>query len=575
MTVCLSLAVFFLLVYEFGFQDSGNFEGTFDTLYTLILWFFIGVIISRMFLNPRIPGKKRLYKRNLLMLLILVYQLGFSSFLSQDTLLYAINPFLLRFLAFFIGLVLLSGSVFTLLNQKVSPHMLFVYSFLIFIFIGTGLLLLPNATLVPISFLEALFTSTSAVCVSGLNIVEIATVFSLEGKLIILFLIQIGGIGVMTFTSFFALLFMSGDSSFRSQMLLKDILSENRLSLIVRTLRNIVLITLIIELFGALSIWFTVRGSLGLDRMDEIFFSLFHSVSAFCNAGFSILPGNLNNPLVFQNFPFQFFISVLVILGGLGFPILFNYGSYLQYRLRTRFRKLMKMQSRYEYKPHILGLTSRIVLISTLIFVLGGTLMFLVFEYHNALDNLSWGGKIISAFFNSVTTRTAGFNNLDLEILSRPSMLLFLFLMWVGASPMSTAGGIKTTTLAIVLLSILGSVRKTDRLEMFHREISRDNIHLAHTIVLLSLFIAFVSVFLLVMLNPAEEMMNIVFEVFSALGTVGLSLNLTPFLSPGSHFILIVLMFVGRVGAVTLLSSLFSQRQKDYFYRYPNENIIM
>jgi potassium uptake TrkH family protein len=457
-------------------------------------------------------------------------------------------------------------------TSSVNPAQLFVLSFLVLIAAGTLLLLLPNATTATIGPVDALFTATSAVCVTGLVVVDTGTAFTLFGQSILLMLIQIGGIGIMTFASYFSF-FFKGGSTYEQQIMLREMTNADRLSEVFTILKKIVLITLFIELIGAALIYFLASVSLSDKGYDPVFFSIFHAVSAFCNAGFSTLGDNLYDPHFRFNYPLQLAIAMLIILGGIGFPIVFNLIRYLRIQLQNQLYKLFHIHQRL-YFQRILNLNSRIVLITTMLLIVIGTLFFRWSELSNTLITHSDTGKWITAFFSSVTARTAGFNTIDFSEMSVISLLLLMFLMWVGASPGSTGGGIKTSTLAVAVLNVLSIARGKSRIEVNAREISASSVNRAFAVMLLSILVIVIAVLAVSISDSRLPLIKVVFEVVSAYSTVGLSLGITSELSLAGKLILVFTMFIGRVSMLSVLIALLKKKNSE-LYHFPTESILI
>lgn len=478
--------------------------------------------------------------------------------------------FNLLFIAFF--LIEASKSSFGLLDTSLHPALLFVLSFLIIILLGTGLLLLPNATVGEISFIDALFTSTSAVCVTGLIVLDTAKDFTFLGQTFILILLQIGGLGIMTFTSFFGF-FFKGNTSFQSQMFFKDFVNESQIGAIFKTLIRIVVFTLSLELLGAGVIYILAPAEQFSNLGEQVWFSIFHSISAFCNAGFSTLSQSLYEPGFRTAYNLHLVIGGLIVIGGLGFPIIFNYARLLKSMLLRLIRQF-RSNIPYIHIPRIININTKIVINTTVILILSGMVFFAIAEYSNILAQKSWYGKVVTAFFASVTPRTAGFNTIDMSQLAMPTILIYLLLMWIGASPASTGGGIKTSTVAVALLNTLSLAKAKNRVEVFRREIDNESIRRAFSIILLSfVFIGF-AIFLVATFEPQMRLIDIIFECFSAFGTVGLSLGITSSLSAASKGVIIASMFIGRVGTLTLIVAL-TRKIHTLSYRYPRESIFI
>jgi Trk-type K+ transport system membrane component len=359
----------------------------------------------------------------------------------------------------------LSYGLVRLLGRRTNPSLILAVSFFIIILIGTGLLMLPRSTVAGISWVDSLFISTSAVCVTGLTSVDVASTFTTTGFVIIILLIQIGGLGVMTLTSFFAMFFM-GNTSLYNQLVVRDMVSSNSLNSLLSTLVYILGFTLVIEGIGTFAIWSDIHGTMGMDVHEELAFSAFHSISAFCNAGFSTLPGNLGNPLLMKGHnPFYIYISLLIILGGIGFPILVNFKDIILYHMRRfwRFLHTWEWDGRRFY--HLYNLNTRIVLIVTFLLLAVGTAGIAFFEWNASFAGMSVADKWTQAFFNAACPRTAGFSSVDLAGLGVQTLLLYLILMWIGGGSQSTAGGIKVNAFAVVVLNLVAVLRGTERVE--------------------------------------------------------------------------------------------------------------
>ena len=428
----------------------------------------------------------------------------------------------------------LSYGLVRLLGRRTNPSLILAVSFLIIILIGTGLLMLPRSTVAGISWVDSLFISTSAVCVTGLTSVDVAFTFTTTGFVIIILLIQIGGLGVMTLTSFFAMFFM-GNTSLYNQLVVRDMVSSNSLNSLLSTLVYILGFTLAIEGAGMLAIWSDIHGTMGMDIHEELAFSAFHSISAFCNAGFSTLPGNLGNPLLMSGHnPFYIYISLLIILGGIGFPILVNFKDIILYHIRRfwRFLRTWEWDGRRFY--HLYNLNTRIVLIVTFLLLVVGTAGIALFEWNASFAGMSVADKWTQAFFNASCPRTAGFSSVDLAGLSVQTLLIYLILMWIGGGSQSTAGGIKVNAFAVVVLNLVAVLRGTERVEVFGRELSYDSIRRSNATVVMSFGVLFVFIFIISILEPKLSLLTVTFECVSAISTVGSSLNATPLLGSDS-----------------------------------------
>lgn len=468
----------------------------------------------------------------------------------------------------------LSYGLVRLLGRRTNPSLILAVSFLFIILIGTGLLMLPRSTVDGISWVDSLFISTSAVCVTGLTSVDVASTFTPAGFVIIILLIQIGGLGVMTLTSFFAMFFM-GNTSLYNQLVVRDMVSSNSLNSLLSTLVYILSFTLVIEGIGMFAIWADIHGTMGMDIHEELAFSAFHAISAFCNAGFSTLPGNLGNPILMTGHnPFYVYISLLIILGGIGFPILVNFKDIILYHLRRLWKFLHTWHWDGRRFYHLYNLNTRIVLIVTFLLLVVGTVSIAAFEWNGAFAGMTIADKWTQAFFNASCPRTAGFTSVDLVGLSVQTLLIYLILMWIGGASQSTAGGIKVNTFAVVVLNLVAVVRGTDRVEVFGRELSYDSIRRSNATVVMSFGALFLFIFVISILEPQASLLAITFECVSAIGTVGSSLNLTTSLGDDSKLLVALLMFIGRVGLITLMLGIVKQQKKTK-YRYPSGQIII
>lgn len=572
----LSVIVVITIIYQIGFEQAEE-EGVyiFSIIYTIAsIVFFFGYAL-RVFSN--LVGKanaKSWLIPDVLLFVALLWVLTIRYFLEIDSRLFNIFYSVEFLQILFISIFFIETSKASLdLNKKdLDPPLIFAGSFLFLILIGTGLLLLPNSTVNGITMIDALFTSTSAVCVTGLIVVDTATHFTLFGQIVILVLFQTGALGVMTFTSFFGF-FFRGSFSFENQIFIQDFINEDKISEIFRTLFKIIFFTLSVEFIGAILVYFLVDTSVIPDQWDKIFFSIFHSVSAFCNAGFSILSNGLYEEGVREMYHVHLVLAFIIILGGLGFPIIFNFFRYVKYIILSRYH-LYSSNTPIVHKTRIINVNSKLALYTTTSLLIIGFVTFLIFENNHTLKGLSTYGKIVTAFFGAVTPRTAGFNTVDMGALSMSTVLIYLLLMWVGASPGSTGGGIKTTTFAVAILNSFSLGRAKDRVEAFRREINNESVRRAFAVMTLSFLVIGISVFLVKYFDPQLPLVNVAFECFSAFSTVGLSLGITGELSNPSRIVIIFTMFLGRVGTLTLMVG-FLRNIRTLNYHYPSESIFI
>lgn len=480
-----SIASLFVLIYQFGFQQTS------ETIHSLslsriyiLLAFFVGISLRYAVKFKDIIQEKLLYldiSIYFLLFSVLSAKVFFKEAIEQSLpyLDFLSSPVFVYIMILLLSIIHLSRQTFTLMQTHIKPSLLFLLSFIFVILIGAGLLMLPNATTRPIHFVDALFTATTSVCVTGLTTLDVATSFTHIGQIIIMILIQIGGIGVMTFTSFFALSFM-GHSSFTSKMVLKDMLNEDRIGGLFRVIMNILFVTFFIEGVGAYLIYMDIRGSFpGYTLHDDIFFAVFHAVSAFCNAGISTFSGNMYDPLVAHNYDLHIWISLLIIFGGLGFPIVFNYLKLLRHFIVNTFMVAFKLQPRYIHTPRIINIHTYIVVLSTLALIGGGMFFYYLFEMNNTLAGMPLKGKLADALLGAVTPRTAGFAVADMGALRPVTLMLTLVLMVIGAAPMSTGGGLKVTTVYVAIVTAFNVARQKEKVEVRKRELSTSTIRRA------------------------------------------------------------------------------------------------
>lgn len=438
--------------------------------------------------------------------------------------------------------------------KKLKPTQILAFGFALLIFAGGVLLTLPAASKSgqSIGFLDALFTAASAVCVTGLVVADTYTQFSIFGQIVIMSLIQMGGLGIMTMATLVFLL-LGKRITLKERLVMQEALNQLTLSGVVKLTRRILLITFVFEGIGAalLSIRFTQFYGLG----RGLYYGLFHAVSAFNNAGFDLMGGFRNLTPFVEDPLINIVIMSLIIFGGLGFSVIHDILSTKDFRR--------------------LSLHSKIVITMTGMLLVSGFIIFYLLEYSNpkTLGLLSPLGKILAAAFQSVTPRTAGFNTLNLSDLTMPSKYLTIFLMFIGASPASTGGGIKTSTFAAIIMMIYTVLASKEDVEIYQRRIPADNVFKAAVIAVISLLLVFTGSFLLTVTEQAD-FLSILFETTSAFGTVGLTLGITTELTDFGKIVIMLTMFAGRVGPLTLALALGSKVNKASI-RFPEERILV
>jgi len=444
----------------------------------------------------------------------------------------------------------------SLTRLRFNPAQTSMLSFALIILIGALLLMLPRAVRPGnvIAFIDALFTSTSAICVTGLTVLDTGSYFSPIGQMIILFLVQIGGIGIITINSFLALFFGQG-VGLQERIMLFDIVNAEKLSIITSTIRNIIIIVLATELIGAL-VLMMVWAEQGWSLQRLIFVAVFHSVCAFCNAGFSTFSENLmgwqSNAGVIVT------IAMLIIIGGLGFNAIMDIMG----------NRLSMKRNR---SPH-LKVHTKLVMIVTVILIVAGTGAFLLFEPMAQGESIAT--HLLNAFFTSVTARTAGFNSVNTGALSETTAIVIIILMFIGASPQSTGGGIKTTTAAVLWCSVVSLVSGRRRIVLFRKNIPFVVLNRALIVFFVST-VVIIAAALLLSITEHSSFLNILFEVVSAFGTVGLSRGLTPDLTVFGKAVIIAVMFVGRIGILTLAFAITAPKEQQLRIEYPSELVAV
>lgn len=445
-----------------------------------------------------------------------------------------------------------------LYKRNMSPTQLIAISFLAAILVGGSLLFLPisHTATNRVSFLDALFTATSALCVTGLTVVDTGSDFSVVGQLIIMLLIQAGGLGIITLGTIVALI--SGRRiGFRERLNLQAQINTLYVGGVVNLLRRLVKLVLLIELIGALLLFYPFFAKEGLAR--GLYFAIFHSISAFNNAGFALYPDNLMqfiaDPLM------NFAIMALIVAGGLGFLVEMDMIS--RFRERRRARRPLFLQT-------------KMVLLSTLVLIIGGTAIILLFEWNNpqTLGKESIPVKFLASVFQSVTPRTAGFNTLDYAKMYDGTLAFTMLLMFIGGSPGSTAGGIKTVTFFVLITSAWSIARGKGELVAFGRKVDYATVARAGSIAFMSIMLVGGMVTLLSFTNHEIPFYRLAFEAISAFGTVGLSTGITSTLSPISKIILIMLMYLGRIGPLTFALALVEASQSKQV-EFPVEDVLI
>lgn len=571
----LSFSSLGLLIFDFGFRQTSTSNLYLNFSYFILLVLY--VLFDSIRILKNISEIKIINIIKILFPLIALMLILVNSLLTNFTLIESVEKYQFIYVVSLVLIIFpeINNIISKIYNQKFSPAIIFVGSFQLLIILGGLLLMLPNSTVNgSIGVVDAFFTSTSAVCVTGLAVLDIGKDFTVFGQTIILILIQLGGLGMLTLTSFFAY-FFKGAASYQENLYLKDFLSSDQINGLLSFALKIVLLTLFFEFVGAILIYLNLPSNLYSTFFDKAFFSVFHSISAFCNAGFSTLSNSFYDEYFRFNYNIHLFLSILFLLGGLGYSVIFNVFTYLKVKILSLYKKYIVKAENYQKSINIITLNTKIVLYTSLILIVVGTTAFFVGEYNNTLlDHESLYGKFITAFFGGTTPRTAGFNTVDMSVLTMPTVLIILLLMWIGASPASTGGGIKTSTFALAIMNIYSTVSGKNRIEVGTREIPQDSVNRAFSIIAISLLVLGLSTFLISSIEKDMDFLKVAFECFSAYATVGLSLGITASLSSASKIVLIFVMFIGRVGAINILIGLLKQVQ-NLPYKYPKESVLI
>jgi len=568
----LGLGVIVSLVIEYGFYVS---ESTLQILHYIdysVLFYFVGHNLLKILL---VDDKKSLFQTHrldfifigLLVVFLLLYNplwqiIHFAQHLEKVPMRQIAKIYIFATQLFILVAALFTafkfGNRFAFADFK--PITILLGSFALIILIGTGLLMLPKATSQgPISFVDALFTSTSATCVTGLIVVDTGTYFSQFGHWIILVLIQVGGLGIMTMAAFFAIA-LGTKMSVTGRMVMRDLLAGESLEKIGQSIWQILGLTFFFEIIGVVALYnLFPEGSAGPD--GPLFNALFHAVSAFCNAGFSLYSDSLiqfsHQGLLVGT------IAALIVVGGVGFPVLINL---LGHRFFGTTGVFGKKQLRVSIQTRIvLGVSGGIILVGAIwiifshfIFTQGSPLNYQV---------------LIHSIFQSITARTAGFNTMDISSLALPALVGLMILMFIGASPGSTGGGIKTTTFYLSVRALWSRLRGKSATEYRYRTLPNQLLYQSLLLILAAQFVIAVS-FILLTMSETQSPVSLLFETFSAFGTVGLSLGATPELTGFGKYVIIATMYIGRVGPLAFVIAL-GKRMRKQLYEYPEESVMI
>lgn len=439
---------------------------------------------------------------------------------------------------------------------RFTPARVVASSFAGTILVGTILLMLPLATQnnQGTAWVDALFTATSAVCVTGLIVLDTPVHFSMFGQVVIMLLMQLGGLGIMTFSTFLALA-LRQRIGMQDRVVMQDLFEESNIETLKLMIIGILKMTVMVEVVGALLLTWAWYGEAETLR-HALYLGMFHSIAAFNNAGFALFSDNLMQYR--SDLLINLTITSLIIVGGLGFTVIAGLVDV----------RLWRKPSGPRVSCH-----SKLVLMTTGILIGAGTLLFFLAEFSHSMVDFSWRERLLAAYFLAVTPRTAGFNTVDTAALTDLSLFITIILMFVGASPGGTGGGVKTSTLALLVLSIRSILRKRDEVEVFYRTIPRETVHKA--LVIITFSFSLINLFtILLLLTEAAPFLPTMFEVVSAFGTVGLSMGLTPRLTTAGKMVILTVMFIGRIGPLTMALAL-GERQDRARFAYPTERVMV
>lgn len=566
---------FLVFVYDLGFGQNPQEEVYLRAFYRSVKWVltisFVGRNILNIFNRDKHLKIKILDFIILLTLIFLIRLYAKGSPLSEQLDFLPSYKYLISPVYSSIFFIEYSRNAVSYYSPRLNPYLILVLSFIVIIFIGAVLLSLPNSSYRDLSLVDTFFTATGAVCVTGLTVIDISKDLTLLGQMIILTLIQIGGLGIMTFASFIGFMFSGNNVSFQQRLVLRELANSQKMNDVIHAVYKIVFIMVLIEGLGALMIYHLVPAELFEQKAYQIFFAVFHSISAFCNAGLSNFPEGLHHvdlrfqPLLLLN------MSFLIIMGGIGFPIMLNFYDYIKLGIKNRWNYIVHKR-RYLHVPYLINLNSRLILYTTGILLLTGWLGILIFEYDNALKEFDFFEKLAVSFFTSTTTRTAGFGVIDFAVINFPTYILIVLLMWIGASPGGTGGGVKTTTFSIMVMNFWSLAKGESSLIIQNRKITSYSINKSFAIVMMSLLLIGFAVSLIVYFDPQFSLEEIVFESFSAFSTAGLTQGITKSLSDGSKIVIMLLMLIGRVGSIAFLSAFIFKRTSNRI-KYPQQEI--
>jgi len=572
-----------LMVYYYGFQHTDAEEEKLVSYFKGLFGYYVLSYVVRILYSFDVKDFfKNSWHEFVLLLLLTIDATGFYFFDSnllqglfkslgsnnpQDWYVIFMQSYLLILAYFEVGKININLS-----KIRLNPAILFILIFAGIIFGGAGMLMLPEMTNASVDsdwdFIDAVFTSASATCVTGLMVEETGTFFTFQGQLVLMFLIKLGGLNIVAFGIFMAVFSRFG-IGVKQHDIIEDIVNKSNYQSAQGLFTKIFIISTLIELVGSVCLFFLLPETSEIALVsDRIFYSIFHSVSAFNNAGISLYEGGITNPAVAQCYPVLSIMGVLIFLGALGFVTIIDVLNIKD--LRERMMKPWKK----------LDIGSRVGLVSNTHLLIFGIIVFLLLEWNTGLFGAeNFFERFISAGFQ-IVNRTAGFASIDTGTLAIPVIILMLVLMFIGGSSSSTAGGIKTSTFTLLIVSVYTTIRGKKNAELYNKNIANDLLIKAYAILLFTLLNLFIWIFLLTITEGAAltngkiKILELVFEEFSAFSTVGLSMGVTQEFSDLGLIILSISMFIGRLGTLMLIMAL-SKKVKTNRYKYPDAHIMI
>lgn len=547
-----------VIAYYFGYPQTESSTTICKALIHCSLLFYVVKYLSCAFFSVHTTHYLRKNKLEGIVVLCIIFWFIFrflilSSLNSSEEIsdLSDISMLLVQIYFFFMMIFELSNMGHVFNRFQFGPRGWMIGSFLLLISAGTILLMLPEMTTGGISFIDALFTATSASNITGLTVLDTSSAFTLKGQFVLLLLMQLGGINIICFATFLSTSYK--ESKIRTQSVLQGILSTSYSG--SRTmLRTILGLTFCIELIGFLLLFFYWNHNhyYSDSLTHNLFLAAFHSVAAFNNSGISILEDGMMNPLFLHDYYIQWVTLIMFSLGSLGFVTLHDiFSNCLQHYKGKGFWKQLKI-------------TSRIIIIVSAGLVLVGTLCFFLFEYNNTCEGMSLGERSMHALFMASSARSSGFSTVDTSQLALPTIIIFLLLMFVGSSPTSTGGGIKVTTFYILIKSAIATIQNKKQVTIANRSIPGNLIDKSYTVIILALGLIVGSTLIISLSDPQFHLEQILFEVTSALGNVGLSVNICSSMSQLGKLVLTLLMFIGRITILTMAISVTRKASRNY-----------